>query len=123
MSDLDKTRVGIKSPNGRVVETTMAGMRKVNAAEQTHLPGMEPITIPEVETAARAFADAKQDHEDAGTIRKNCEETLIRKMKAHEIRFYKGHGLKVTVDTKESAKVKRYQEQAKPKGTKEAKEE
>ena len=75
-------------------------------AEQTHLPGMEPVTIPEVEEAAKAFAEAKEDQADAADISKNCEASLLVLMKREKITVYHGHGITVVVDATEKAKVK-----------------
>jgi hypothetical protein len=78
-------------------------------AEQTHLPGMEPVTIPEVEEAAKAFAEAKEYQSDAAEIAKNAEEVLIGKMKENGIRAYNRNGLIVVVEDTTHAKVKESQ--------------
>jgi len=80
---------------------------------QSHLPGMEPVTIPEVEEAAKAFAEAKEDQADAAEIAKNREEALIKKMRAHEIRFYHKNGIRIEISETEKAKVK--EDQKRPK--------
>lgn len=74
-------------------------------AEQSFIPGTEPVTIPEVEEAARAFAEEKENAQDAVDIRKAAELKLIAKMKANGITVYNRNGLIVTVESATHAKV------------------
>lgn len=109
----DETTVTISHPaSGRSVTLTpekMARLGKRLKAVQTHLPGMEPVTIPEIEEAAEAFAEAKKDCADATEIAKQREADLISKMQKHEIRVYHQHGILVVIDTTDKAKVKQDQ--------------
>ena len=109
----DKTTVTIEAAGKKVTMDAdkFASLAKATKARreritQTHLPGMEPVTIPEVEEAAKAFAEAKEDQADAADISKNCEASLLVLMKREKITVYHGHGITVVVDEKSHAKVK-----------------
>lgn len=105
---------GLSAEAREKIVKAQASRWKKARGEQAELPGMGTPVILEVEDAAQAFAEAKQDQQDAATITKNCEEALIRAMKRYDLRYYNKHGIKIELDTKDKAKVKIDADQKKP---------
>jgi len=107
---------------GRTVTTTPEGLRqaakdlkKQIRTKQQFIPGTEPPTFHDVEEAADAFYEAKEDRDDAAIILDGCKFKLIEAMKKHEIRIYDRNGIRVEINTKDSAKVKKHQAEKKDK--------
>lgn len=75
-------------------------------AKQLEVPGTEAVTIEEVDTAADAYVEARDERMVAGKNEKALKDALISAMKKHQLGSYKVRGENIVVSLNETQDVK-----------------
>lgn len=103
-----KSKAPAKKSTAKKKATTK---KKRGRPKQKFFEGMEPVTIPEIETAAEAYQEAKEARVKATAAETATRNALTDAMKNHDMNRYLGaSGLTVRFEqevTKEKVKVER----------------
>jgi len=84
---------------------TKAKAPKKPRAKQGHLNGMEPPSIPEIDTAADNFVEARNAWQSRNQPMVEAKAILEAAMKKHKLKKYEYDGKIVTFETSETLKV------------------
>lgn len=74
--------------------------------EQKEFAGMESQKVPAISRAARAYKRAQRERMEAGEVEVDRKTKLIELMKQHELTDYHDRDIEISLDTKETIKVK-----------------
>lgn len=79
---------------------------KAPRPKQPDLPTMENRDIPEIEQAAEAYRDVRDERCELSKQEATAKQTLITVMKAHKRTVYTRNGLSITLEEIDNVKVK-----------------
>lgn len=82
--------------------------KRPKVPEQGYLdPELEPVKIKEIDTAAEAYADARDERMKLSEEETEAQNTLGAVMEKHNLEAYEYDGNRVTVDRSMKVKVKK----------------